>query len=201
MNKIRNHLVALIALICMGFFPGIAQSALVTTSFTGAVTTDNSGTNPFGLVNGSSITGSAIYDDALVLGTGASEEIHIDGRSGWDFKFTLGSFSFSQADVTDKTWTSFFFNFGKLDGINFYLDPIDIGSFKNLQIEDFGGAQKLFVQEATLKDPVYLEASWNFPNASTPVPVKVGSVPEPGVMWLFATGLIGFIGMKKTRYS
>jgi hypothetical protein len=201
MNNIRNHLVALIALIGMGFFPGIAQSALVTTSFTGVVTTDNGGTNPFGLVNGSSITGSANYDDALVLGTGANEEIHIDGRSGWDFKFTLGSFSFSQADVTDKTWTSFFFNFGKLDGVRFYLEPIDIGSFKNLQIEDFDGAQKLFVEEATSGRPVYLEASWSFANASTPVPVKVGSVPEPGVMWLFATGLIGFIGMKKTKYS
>ncbi|RFC39000.1 MAG: PEP-CTERM protein-sorting domain-containing protein [Candidatus Nitrotoga sp. CP45] len=197
MNNIKSHFVALIAFIGMGFFSCVAQSALVTTSFTGAVTTDNSGSNPFGLVNGNSITGSAIYDDALVLGTSTDETIFINGLSSWDFKFTLGSFSFSQSDVTDPTYTRFFFNNGKLDGVRFYLEPIDIGSFKNLQIEDFGGAQKLFVEEATLGSPVYLEASWNFANASTPVPVKVGSVPEPGVMWLFATGLIGFIGMKK----
>lgn len=201
MNNIRNHFVALIAFIGMGFFSGIAQSALVTTSFSGVVTTDNGGNNPFGLTNGNSITGSAIYDDALVLGTSADEQKFINGLSGWNFKFTLGSFSFSQADVTDNTYTQFFFNLGKLDGVKFFLDPINIGSFNNLQIEDFNGGRKLFVEEATLSNPVYLEASWDFANASTPVPVKVGSVPESGIMWLFATGLIGFIGMKKTRYS
>jgi hypothetical protein len=115
---------------------------------------------------------------------------------------SLGSFSFSQIDVTDQTYTSFFFNNGKFDGVRFYIEPISIGSFANLQIEDFNGGRSLFVEDATSGNPVYLEASWDLINGSTPVSViNVGSVPEPGVMWLFAIGLIGFIGMKKTRYN
>jgi hypothetical protein len=200
MKNIKYHLASLLIFMSMGFFSNVAQSALVTTSFTGTVTADNGGVNPFGLTNGGSISGSVIYDDAVVIGTDANEVVSgISGRSGWNFSFTLGSFTFTQANVTDSTYTDFFFNMGKFDGVRFYIEPTTIGSFSNLQIEDYDGGRKLFVEDSTTGNPVYLEASWNFASGSTPVPVTtVGSVPEPSVLWLLGIGLIGFIVMRKT---
>lgn len=177
-----------------------AHAVLVTTSFEGTVTTDNGGANPFGLTNGATIFGTAIYDDALVLGVSANEAIDIDGLAGWGFTITLGSFTFSQADVTDPTFTTFFFNLGKLDGIEFFIEPIDIGAFTNLLIEDFSGGQSLFVEDATTGDPVYLEADWDFANATDPEPI-VPEIPEPATILLFGAGLAGLGWLRSRRRS
>ena len=66
MKKSINHrLLLLFCTFCFLIFPvASAQAALVITDFTGTVTEDNSGNNPFGLFNGDAISGSAIYDDA-----------------------------------------------------------------------------------------------------------------------------------------
>ncbi len=174
------------------------HATLVTTSFFGEVTFDNGGANPFGLSNGDSISGSATYDDALVVGVSTDEQIFLN-PNGWDFSVTLGSFSFTQATVTDPTYTSFFFNMGALDGLRFFLDPVTVGSTGNIQIEDFDAAQKLFAEDAGLNgNPIYLEATWDFPNATT-VPVDPGTpMPVPGTLALLALGLVGF-GIVKRR--
>ena len=169
-----------------------ARGAMVKTSFTGTVTLDNGGasSNPFGLTTGDGIFGYAIYDDAEVAGTPADEDLTLlPDYPGWDFSMTLGSFTFTQSDVTDSTYTTFWFNMGDFDGIEFYIDPIDIGSYLGLVIEDFDGGRSLFAEDSLFGDPIYLEAEWDFANATT--------VPIPGTLLLLCSGLLGAVGLRK----
>ncbi|MGF1641472.1 MAG: VPLPA-CTERM sorting domain-containing protein [Rhodospirillales bacterium] len=173
-----------------------SHAVLVTTTFQGTVTADNSGSNPFGLVTGNAISGSATYDDALVVGTSTDESIAIDGLAGWNFSITLGSFTFGQADVTDQTFTTFFFNLGKLDGIRFFIEPITFTGFGEQTIEDFQGGRALFVEAFPDGLPVLLEAEWDFTNATAPTPV-----PVPAALPLFLSGLaaLGFAGWRRRK--
>lgn len=176
-----------------------AHATLVKTTFFGDVTFDNGGINPFGLTNGDIISGSATYDDALVVGASADELFILSDNPGSDLSVTLGSFSFTQATVTDPTFTGFIFNFGALDGLSFFINPIDIGSTNNIQIADFNDQKSLFAEEATLGDPIYLEATWDFLNVTT-VPVDPGTpMPVPGTLTLLGLGLVGFniVGRRK----
>jgi hypothetical protein len=189
MKKSINHrLLLLLCTFCFLIFPvASAQAALVITDFTGTVTEDNSGNNPFGLFNGDAISGSAIYDDAELSNVpGSGEQLFLDEYTGWDFRITLGVFTFTQSDVTDPTYTSFWFVENKLDGINFFLEDIDIGIYLGLLIEDFDGGQALFVEDSGTGNPIYLEAEWDFENATPPRPV-----PIPGTALLLGSGLLG----------
>ena len=193
MEKLLNvRLLILIFFLSLLILPiSDAQAAMVKTSFTGEVTEDNNGTNPFGLFNGEEISGYAIYDDAEVIGTSADEDLFVDDYTGWDFSITLGTFTFTQSDVTDPTYTSFWFNMGDLDGIEFFIDPIYVGIYLNLLIEDFDAGRRLFVEDADSGDPVYLEAVWDFENATT------APVPIPGTLLLLSAGLLGVVGLRK----
>lgn len=189
-------------LLSIFLIPFSAQAALVSTSLQGTVTADNGGANPFGLSNGNSVSASATYDDSVVQGNSMSERIflQVPGRSGWDFTITLGSFSFSLADVAnDPAYTSFFFNNGRLDGIRFIIDSIDIAGVPNILLKDFNASRSLFAEDATSHNPVYLEVNWDFVNATTPTPVSTSAVPVPAAFWLFFSGIIGLLGMKKQR--
>ena len=168
------------------------------TTFSGNVTLDNGGVNPFGLTTGDAVSGVATWDDADVLGTSADEDISINGFVGYDFTITLGSFSFSQSDVTDPAFTKFWFNFGQFDGIEFFIEPIDIGAFTNLLIEDFNGGRSLFVEDATSGSPIYLELDWDFPNADTRPVGSQPTVPEPATLALLSLGLAG-LGFTRRR--
>jgi len=192
MNKFVRCLSS--AMLLAGLVATPAHAILVSTDFSGTVTLDNGGTNPFGLMNGDSISGSAIYDDALIAGVSANEDHAINGLAGWSFSITLGSFTFTEVDVTDPTYTTFWFNMGAFDGIEFYIEPVNIGSISNLLVEDFDGGRSLFVEEFNVSNPVvYLEADWDFANASTPV-----AVSEPATLALLGLGLIG-LGLSKKR--
>ena len=117
------RLMLIVCTFCFFVFPiTSARAALVTTSFTGQVTKDNSGNNPFGLFNGDAISGTAIYDDSELSNVpNPGEQLFLDDYSNWDFSITLGSFTFTQSDVNDPTYTSFWFVENTLDGINFFL--------------------------------------------------------------------------------
>lgn len=171
------------------------QATLVGTSLQGTVTLDNAGNNPFGLTTGDTVSASAIYDDVLVVGTSPDEQIFIDGLADWKFSITLGTFSFTQTDVTDPTFTSFYYDMGRLDGISFFIDPITIGGFNDLVIEDFNGGTSLFVEHIS-GSPVYLELDWDFVNATQPAPV-----PLPGAVWLFLSALMGLVAGKVRQSS
>jgi len=173
-----------------------AHAIMVTTSAEGVVYLDNGGANPFGLSNGDSIFLSATYDDALVTGVSTDEDVAIDGLAGWDFTITLGSFSFTQSDVTDPTWTTFWFDTGAFDGVEFYLEDIDVGSYSGLLIEDFNGGRSLFAEDLATGAPIYLEADWNFADAVT-IPVDPTAVTEPSVLLLMMSGLAGMLVFRK----
>jgi len=173
-----------------------AQAVMVTTSVEGFVTIDNGGDNPFGLSFDESIFLDVTYDDALIVGTSPDEKHFIDGLANWDFTMTLGSFVFGQTDVNDPAYTAFYFDNGAFDGIEFYLEEIDIGNYANLLIEDFNGGRSLFVEDFDLGDPIYLEADWDFANAITR---PVNQVPEPSVLLLMLTGLMGIMFLKRQQ--
>jgi hypothetical protein len=170
-----------------------AHAALVGTSFEGTVTEDNAGNNPFGLSNGDTIFGSAIYDDAELSNVpDPGEQLFLDDYTGWDFSMTLGTFTFTQSDVTDPTYTNFWFVDNKLDGIEFYLEDINIGSYLGLLIEDFNGGQSLFVEDLDTGNPIFLEADWDFENATTPT-----IIPVPSTILLLGTGLLAAVKLRK----
>ena len=191
-KRLKRELTILLSAVCLVFFLAMpAGAAFWSSTVQGVVTEDNLGNNPFGLFNWDSIWATLIWDDALVVGTSADEDILIDGLPGWDFTITLGSFTFSQADVTDPTWTTFWFDSGAIDGIEFFLDPIDIGNYLNLVVGDFDGGRSLFAEDAGSGSPIYLAAYWDFPNAvNTPVPI-------PGTLALFAVGLLFLAGGRR----
>jgi len=177
-----------------------ANATLVSTTFNGTVTLDNGGSNPFGLANGDAISGSATFDDSLVLGNSVSEKFLINGLSDWDFEITLGTFTFTHSNVTDPLYTKFYFNNGAFDGIEFYIEPINIGSFSNLLIEDFNGGGSIFVEDADDDTMVYLETNWDFANATTPAAVNPTNpptaVPLPSTLVML---LIGFAALASTK--
>lgn len=199
MKNICNQF--LIALI-MQFFVTSAYALMVTTTVEGIVTLDNAGDNPFGLSIADTISLDVTYDDALIVGIGTDEEYNIASNAGWDFTMTLGTYSFSQSDVTDSSWSSLFFNQGDFDGINFYLDPIDIGAYTDLVIEDFDGGRSLFAEHSSAL-PIYMEANWDFTTAITvPFTAATGpiTVSEPSVLLLMLSGLFGLAITKKYRH-
>ena len=177
----RDRLLVYFCFCCLLFFPiTSAQAASVRTSFTGTVTVDNDGDNPFGLFNGDAISGTAIYDDAELSDIPyPGEQLYLDDFTNWNFRFTLGTFTFTQNDVNDPTYTSFWFVENKLDGIEFYLENIDIGNYLDLLIESFDGGLRLFVEDSDTGDPIYLEAQWDFENATPPRPIAI-----PGMLLL-----------------
>jgi len=171
-----------------------AQAVMVTTSVEGFVTEDNAGNNPFGLVFDDSVFLDVTYDDALIAGNDPDEQHLIDSLIDWDFTITLGNYSFGQADVNDPTYTSFYFDNGVFDGVEFFLEHVDIGNYTDLLIEDFDGGRALFAEDYQTMDPIYLEAEWDF---STSVTRPVNNVPEPSVLLLMLTGLLGLALTKK----
>jgi hypothetical protein len=195
-KSINSWLLVLAGTLCFFCYPiSSIQAALVFTDFTGTVTLDNSGNNPFGLLNGDAISGRAIYDDTgLSNEPDPGEQLFLDDFTGWDFRITLGSFSVTQSDVTDPTYTSFYFVENKLGGIEFILEDIDIGIFEGLLIEDFGAAQSLFAEDFETGDPIYLEATWDFENATNPRPV-----PIPGAAILLGSGIVGAVLLIKEK--
>lgn len=197
-KSIYHWLLFFVCTFCFFVFPiTSAQAALLTTSFTGQVTLDNGGNNPFGLFNGDAISGSAIYDDTELSDVpNPGEQLFLDDYTNWDFSITLGTFTFTQSDVTDPTYTSFWFVENKLDGIEFFLEDIDIGIYLGLLIEDFDGGQALFVEDADTGNPIYLEAEWDFENATPPRPV-----PLPGTALLLGSGLVGAAIIRKRNIS
>ena len=119
-----------------------------------------------------------------------------------EFEMTFGSYTFTQNDVTDVNYSKFWFENGKFDGIEFFIESIKIGTYLNLLIEDYNGGRSLFVEDAASGAPIYLEANWDFANASAPTPVGSGpntSVPTPATLILLLTGLMGLISSKIHR--
>jgi hypothetical protein len=54
----------------------------------------------------------------------------------------------------------------------------------------------LFVEDADTGNPIYLEAEWDFENATPPRPV-----PLPGTALLLGTGLVGAAILRKRKIS
>ena len=186
-----------------------SHAVLMETTFSGEVTEDNGGNNPFGLSVGAMVSGVAQWDDDDILGNDPSEEVALFGLANWEFTITLGSFTFGSDDVTNPTFSTFFFDNGDFDGIEFFIEPIDIGAFTNLLIEDFDGGRSLFVEDSGIQNPeIYLELDWDFANATTvvvgggpgPGPGP-GPVPEPAPLALMALGLLGTLAVRGRRVS
>lgn len=174
-----------------------ANAVLLTTTLEGQATFSNGGSNPFGLADGDTIHAELTWDDTLVAGVSANEEIFIDGLTDWDFTITLGSFSFSQSDVNDTSYTVFWFNMGAIDGISFFLEDVVVNTVTGLLIEDYSGGQSLFVEDLVTGSPVFLEADWFFDQAVTNPAGQGPTVPVPASLLLLSSGLIGIAATRR----
>jgi hypothetical protein len=183
MEKSFNYrLLLFLCAICFIAFPiTSAQAVLVSTSFTGEVTFNNNGDNPFGLTVGDTITASAIYDNAVIA---ADDQYWLDDYTGWDLVIEIGNETFSHSDVTEADYTSFYFASGFIDGIEFFIEDFALPGFDHLLMEDFNAAYSFFVDEwdpdAGLQGTRYLEVEWDFANATDPVPVEEDEDEDDG---------------------
>jgi hypothetical protein len=132
----------------------------------------------------------------------------IDNGSGsYDFQFTdLGT------NLDRDTWYDIFvtmtFNDGALDDkvtVNFSGNSTEFNSWERYY-ETFGGVQPSLAPV----DSVILRASdYNNPVASLQgggvyfddFTMEVSNVPIPGGLWLFVTGILGFVGYRRKRKS
>lgn len=168
------RLLLLFCALCLLAFPVTSvQAELVSTSFTGEVTLDNGGDNPFGLTVGDTIHAAAIYDDAVIV---ADDQYWLADYTDWNVIIEIGSEIFGQSDVTETDYTSFYFVGGFIDGIEFFIEDFALPGFDHLLMEDFDAASRFFVDgwdpDTGLQGTRYLEVAWDFANATDPVPVE-----------------------------
>ncbi|MBN1545032.1 MAG: hypothetical protein JW902_00065 [Syntrophaceae bacterium] len=173
------------------FYTAQSTPAATTTQyFQGTVTSVvDDGANPFGLSVNDPIYLKAVFDPVEVTSSpsspGSEDQLLLVDYTGWDFRITLGSYTFSQGDLssTDQDDTNFWFFEGAFDGIEFYHTD-DIGSYSDVALEHFNAARSMFAEWDG--GDYSIEADWDF----TPVPV-------PGTILLLGPGLLGVVQMRK----
>jgi hypothetical protein len=172
------------------FLAALPAQAAIIQNFQGTVTSVvDDGTNPFGLSVNDKIFLQVAYDPAAVTSSpgdpGSEDQLYLVDYTGWDFTITLGSYTFSQGDlsVADQDETNFWFFEGAFDGIEFYHTD-DIGTFPGVVLEHFNAAQSMFAEWDS--GSYYIEADWDF----TPVPI-------PGAFMLLGSGLVVLVKIRK----
>lgn len=168
MMKIINKICAIVLLGLLGS----ANAAQVNFELSGNVDYADPFFNPYGLVDGDTITASGTFDDStLFAGSGTISFADF----GNDMTISVGSITYSDADDVfgggDLTLLA-----GTFDSLDFSTGDGEFDSF----LDSFAG-------------DIYLSGTWDASSFSvTPVPV-------PAALWLFGSGLIALAGFTRRK--
>lgn len=171
--------------ICIAGRPAVADAAMVTWVFGGALTAAEPG-NGLGLAVGDTIAGTATFDDGSVSLSGLAF-VAIDSDPAFALTFTVGAHTFVATDDSGYGvgFPLLVFADGALDGFEFlapFPPPHDALSF------DVVGRSLIVTDDADAFREVARGALTDFRRDSP------GSVPEPGVIPLFVLAAAAWRG-------
>lgn len=205
---------------------GLADAAIVTYNFVGAVTQVNPSAQAFpsslsGLAFGDRFSGRLTYDSASPVDSSLPQTNQLFGATtyrlnAFGFSFTVNGVSFDSwegipaayvwNDVPTQSGINIdavrFVNIGTHavppDSAQFSLGSTGLlpGTFATDALPVVSIPERFFVRMSSVTS----SEDW-FVGLVTPEGLQVASVPVPAAVWLFGSGLAGLVGMARRRQA